>query len=108
MTFSTYVLIIILGMALVTFIPRVFPLLFFSKYKMNKELERFIRYVPISILTALVIKEIFFIDGNLSFNLSNPNIVPAIVTLLVALKSKSIGLTIGAGLLVYILILLIF
>lgn len=104
MEFKSYIFLVIIGMFLVTFIPRIFPLIFFSKNKMNRELERFITYFPISILTCLVIKEIFFLDGRLSINLTNPNIIPALFSLIVAIKSRSIALTIASGIIAYSLI----
>lgn len=100
---NTYIYLVIIGMAIVTFIPRVAPLLFFSKYDMSKKLKKFISYFPVSILASLVVAELFFIDGKMVLNLTNPNLVPGLLTLLVSIKFKSLSVSIVVGIILYIL-----
>lgn len=49
---------ITIGMMLVTYIPRVFPLLFLSDKKMNAKLERFLKLIPYTSLSILIIRGI--------------------------------------------------
>lgn len=95
-----YIYLTIFGMAIVSYIPRVLPLAFFSKFRMSRELERFISYFPVSILTALVIKELLYIDGIFTINIGN--LIPAIITLIVSVRYRSIGLSIAVGVISYI------
>lgn len=105
MSKDIYIYLTILGMAIVSYVPRVLPLVFFSRYKMSRELERFISYFPVSILTALVIKEIFFVDN--LFTIDFRKIIPAIITYLISKRYKSIGLSIITGVLSYIIVKMI-
>lgn len=100
---NTQIYMVIFGMALVTYLPRVAPVLFFSKNEMGKELNRFISYFPVAILTALVVKELFFVDGLLNLSLSNVKLIPAIITLVISIKFKSIGATMVLGVLSYVI-----
>lgn len=97
---NLYIYLTILGMAVVTYIPRILPLAFFARYKMDRELERFISYFPVSILTALVIKELFYGTGNFIFNIRN--FIPALITLFISIRYRSIGLSIAVGVISYI------
>ncbi len=47
-------IILIGGMALVTYIPRMFPLVILPGKKLPVFLERFLSYVPVAVLTALI------------------------------------------------------
>ena len=53
-------LFIILGMCLVSYLPRVVPALFISKVKLNPWLERFLILIPYTAMTALVFPGIFY------------------------------------------------
>lgn len=101
---NSEIYLLIFGMFIVTYIPRLLPILVFSKYKMSKELNRFITYFPVAILTSLVIKELLFIDESLVLNFSNIKLIPAAITLFVSVKFKSIGLSIVVGVLAYSLL----
>lgn len=60
-------LLIILGMSIVSYLPRVVPAVFISKVKLNPWLERFLNMIPFTAMTALVFPGIFYsIPGNLS------------------------------------------
>jgi|SRR5699024_212227 len=49
---------IIIGMALVTYIPRLLPLYFLADKKLNPKLERFLQYIPYTSLSILIIRGI--------------------------------------------------
>ena len=51
----TYHLIVIVLSALAAFIPRYFPMRFFT----NRKIPEWMKYVPVSLFTALVVKGIF-------------------------------------------------
>ncbi|NMA49420.1 MAG: AzlD domain-containing protein, partial [Tissierellia bacterium] len=53
---------ITLGMALVTYIPRVFPLLFLTNKKINPQLQRFLKLIPYTSLSILIIRGILTLD----------------------------------------------
>lgn len=83
--------ILIIAMAIVTFLPRFIPLVFFSKREISPAFSRWMTYIPVSIFAALVASDIFF--WNESFNLNpllNIKLIPSIVVLFVAYKTKSL------------------
>lgn len=49
---------LIIGMTLVTYIPRLIPLVVLSNKKMNKNIEEFLRYIPYTSLSILIIRGI--------------------------------------------------
>lgn len=55
--------LLILGMCLVTYIPRVVPSLIVDKFKFGKKFSKFINLIPYTAMTALIVPAIFSIDS---------------------------------------------
>lgn len=84
-------LFLITGMAIVTFIPRFFPLLLLSKKEISPSLSRWMSFIPVSIFAALVASDIFFWEGTFKVNPSiNIKLLPSFLVIIVALKTKSL------------------
>lgn len=84
-------LILIIGMAVVTFIPRFFPLLLLSKKEISPSFSRWMSFIPVSIFAALVASDIFFWEGSFSLQpVKNIKLLPSILVLIVAYKTKSL------------------
>lgn len=98
---------VIIGMFIVTFVPRFIPLAIFSKIKMNKNLEKIIKYIPIAVFSSILSKDIFFLDNKLAISPNNYKILPAIVVFIVSIKYKSIGLSILVGVISLIILKLV-
>ncbi|MEK5478716.1 AzlD domain-containing protein [Paenibacillus sp. FSL R5-0407] len=90
------VFLIIIGSALVTFLPRVLPLMVLSRMELPEWGIRWLNYVPISVMAALVGQELLLQDGQFSL-LNNIELLAAIPTVLVAMKTKSLLGTVLAG-----------
>jgi len=88
------VTVVIVGMAIVTFLPRLIPML----KPINPNLK-FMRYIPISIFSAIVFSEIVT---------SNLKVLAGILTFLVAWGSRSMLLTIAFGVIVFYLLTVLF
>ena len=99
MNSTMYILLVCLGMGLVTYIPRVLPLLVFADRDMPKGLQEALKFVPVAMLSALVAKDVFFKDDVLFMSLTNPKILALLVVIVVAAKFKSImhSLVFGVG-----------
>ena len=91
------VFLIILGSALVTFLPRVVPLMVLSRMELPEWGIRWLNYVPISVMAALVGQELFVHDGQLASLWTNVELLAAIPTVLVAIKTRSLLGTVVAG-----------
>ncbi|API88747.1 branched-chain amino acid transporter [Marinilactibacillus sp. 15R] len=91
---------LIAGMAVVTYIPRLLPMLLLSKKEISPSFSRWMTYIPVSIFAALVASDIFFWNGSFNVNPGiNIKLVPSILVFLVAYKTKSLlwSITIGLG-----------
>lgn len=91
-------LVLIMGMALVTFIPRFIPLLLFSKLEVSPAIRRWLTFVPVSVFAALIASDIFFWQGEFSLNpVLNLSLFPSALVLLTALKTRSLlwSMTVG-------------
>lgn len=84
---------LILGMGLVTFIPRVFPLLALTGKKTNKKFQEFLTFIPYTSLTILIVKGIITSTGEMRV----PTIVGIGVAGLIAYFQGSLVLSIFAG-----------
>lgn len=90
------VFLIIIGSALVTFLPRVLPLMVLSRMELPEWGIRWLNYVPISVMAALVGQELLLQDGQFSL-MNNIELLAAIPTVLIAMKTKSLLGTVVAG-----------
>ncbi|MBO7310019.1 MAG: AzlD domain-containing protein [Clostridia bacterium] len=56
--------LLILGMCLVTYIPRVLPAFFADKMNFGKRFEKFIGLIPYTAMTALIVPGILSVDAD--------------------------------------------
>lgn len=90
----------IIGMGLATYLPRWLPLVALSGREIPDIFRRWLELIPVSILSALVAKAVF-IDSTGSLQVFQKNFFAAVPTLAVALGTRSLGLTVIAGMLAY-------
>ncbi|MEG7283748.1 AzlD domain-containing protein [Bacillus sp. 0909A] len=96
MNINAYILMVIIGCALVTMIPRVIPFLVVRNISLPEPVLKWLSYVPVCILTALVVKDCM-IQSNDSLTLNWQVTVVLVPTLLIALKTKSLSMTVISG-----------
>jgi len=89
---------LIAGMALLTFIPRYIPFVFAGKVTLPAWLSQALSFVPIAVLTTIIIQSTLIRDGALSLTLQNHHLIAASVALIVALITRHMFLTIILGL----------
>ncbi len=97
MSARPWVILVILGTALVTVIPRVLPLALLSRFTLPKWLVRWLSYVPIAVLAALLAQSVLLSDGGVNISLDNLSLLAVIPTLLVAVRSRSLIWTVLIG-----------
>lgn len=88
---------IILGMALVTYLTRFGTLVLFRFTGVPTWLNRWLKYVPAAILTALIVPSLLLPKGYLDISLNNHYLIAGIVATFVAYKSRNIIATLGLG-----------
>lgn len=94
---NLYVWSVILGGCIVTVLPRVLPITVLSKVKLNKTIEDFLTYIPISILAALIAAELLTTNNKISIMGNSLELLAAIPTVLVAVKKNELLLTVIVG-----------
>lgn len=95
-------LLLILGMALVTYLPRVLPLVMLSSRDLNPLLIRWLEMVPPAVLAALLAQELFLKKAPgggkaLFLSLDNIYLLAFAPTLLVGWFSRSFFGTVAVG-----------
>jgi len=70
-----------------------------QRLALGPRLQALLRYVPPAVLAALIAPEIFVRDGLVDLSLLSARPLAALVAALVALYTRSVSLTIAAGLL---------
>ncbi|MCG7379184.1 AzlD domain-containing protein [Paenibacillus sp. ACRSA] len=88
---------IIMGSALLTFIPRVLPLMLFSKIQIPMWLLRWLEYVPVAVMASLIGQELFMSGNKLVPITQNPALWAALPTLIVAIWTRSLLGTVLVG-----------
>ena len=95
---SKYVFMI-LGMTLVTYIPRMLPVTLLSKVKIPDILVRILKFVGPAILASLLAPALFITEGAVDISLSNHYLLAAIPTFFTAYFTRSIFATVFLGML---------
>lgn len=91
------VLLIIAGMAVVTYLPRVLPIWALSSRELPPVAVRWLGYVPTAILSALLAPALLVQDGAVALNTGNLSLLAAVPTFLVAWRTSSFFGTVAVG-----------
>ncbi|MED4850763.1 AzlD domain-containing protein [Caldifermentibacillus hisashii] len=89
------VLFIIIGGAIMTFLPRAFPLVVLSKIEIPDWGMRWLKYIPVAILSALLAQELLPLEEQQHWKISH--VIAAVVCLIAGLLTRSLLLTVGVG-----------
>lgn len=79
-----------------TWLPRIIPFIFVKKVQLPDVVLRWLTYIPICILSALVFESLF-VDGDRVVVPDWQSITAFVPTLLVALFTKSLSITVLVG-----------
>jgi branched-subunit amino acid transport protein len=96
--------LIILGMGLVTYIPRWFPLFILSRRSLPQWLVQWLDLIPSAILGALLLPELITTGQPRHIDWLRPECIAAIPTFVIAILSRSLGWTVIAGMVTYALV----
>ncbi|MBM4315574.1 MAG: AzlD domain-containing protein [Deltaproteobacteria bacterium] len=99
---------IIIGMGIVTYIPRWLPLFFLTRHRLSPSLIDWLGFIPAAILSALILPSL--VTGGEPRHLVwvKPDLWVAAPTLVFALKTKSLAGTVVIGMVLYWLALNVF
>jgi branched-subunit amino acid transport protein len=87
----------LIGMMLVTAPPRVIPLVMLSQKKLPLVVERWLAYVPVAVLSAMLFPSVLMSEGKLALHIDNLYLWASLPTILIAWKTRSLFPPVVAG-----------
>ncbi len=89
---------------LITYGIRLSMILLLDKLAIPERVMQALRFVPPAVFSAIILPDIFWVDGAFTISPINPRLLAALAAALVAWKSRSVILTliVGMGLLLLI------
>jgi branched-subunit amino acid transport protein len=94
-------LVVIVGMGVVTYVPRWFPLVFLTRRRLPLWLVEWLDFIPASILSALVVPYLITTGEPRHLDLLRPELFVAIPTFAFAVKTKSLAGTVVVGMFLF-------
>ena len=89
--------IVITVSGLLTFAIRLSFILLLDKIKISILIEQALRFVPLTVLAAIIAPALFLPRGTLDLSLSNTRLIAGIIAILIAWRTKNVFLTIIIG-----------
>ena len=86
---QTKVTLTIVGMAVVTFLPRLLPIWLLSSRRLPPAVAAWLKHVPTAVLAAMLLPALIAPDGDLAISPSNLYLWASIPTWLVARRTRS-------------------
>jgi len=90
-------LLIIAGASLVTVLPRVLPLVVLSRVQLPNWAMRWLSYVPVAVMAALIGQDVLAPEGQLVPLHRNAELIAALPTFAAALLTRSLLVTVLTG-----------
>ena len=97
-----------IGLGILTFLLRFSFIALLERWQAPLIVQRALRFVPIAVLTAIIIPGLVLHNDILNLRPDNPRLLAGLVAILVAWKTKNVLITIVAGMAVFWLLQLLF
>ncbi|MBF8808047.1 MAG: AzlD domain-containing protein [Enterococcus lacertideformus] len=94
---KTYLLLLVLSLFAVAYVPRLFPMLYFTHRKVPAWFSEWMKYVPVALFAALAFKDVFITHDHLALAW-NTKILAMVFVAGVAYKTRSMALSVLTGL----------
>lgn len=95
---SSSELILIVGMAIVTFGIRFALFAFAERLTLPKVVEQSLKFIPPAVLTAITVPAVLMPEGQIDFSFQNPYLIAGILATAAGILSKNLLVTILVGL----------
>lgn len=99
---SRFEILLTLGMVAVTFPMRYLPMLLVGRVELSDGVRRSLEYVPVAVLTAIIVPMVLKPSGTLQLSLDNSYLFASIVAGVLAWKYQNLLATIGGGLVTFV------
>lgn len=87
------IILLIVGMGIVTFLPRLIPLMFISKMELSYNRRKFLEFIPYTSLTILIVRGVITSSEEMII----PTIIGLSVSGLTAYFKSNLVLSVGSG-----------
>lgn len=94
---QTQITFVIVGMAVVTCLPRVLPLALLASRRLPEPLTRWLSYVPAAVLASLLGPALFAPEGRIEVGLGNLFLWAAPITAFIAWKTRGLFAPVAVG-----------
>ncbi|MGM0167558.1 hypothetical protein IGI39_002542 [Enterococcus sp. AZ135] len=94
---DTSLLLLIFCLFGASYLPRLFPMLYFSQRQVPQWFSDWMKYVPISLFAALVFKDVFISENHFDL-IGNVRIIAMFLVAGVAYKTRSMAISVITGL----------
>ncbi|MBL6966665.1 MAG: AzlD domain-containing protein [Anaerolineales bacterium] len=98
--------VIMLAVGMLTFATRLSFIVLLERWQTPPLLKRALRFVPVSVLTAIITPELVMPSGAFDLSLGNARLLAGLVAIVVAWKTRNIVWTIVAGMGTLLLLLM--
>jgi len=95
---------LLLGMGIVTYLPRVLPLVLLAERNLPQGFRDWLSLIPVAILAALLAPGLLIDSSTQTLSFGKPELIAAIPTLFLALRTRSLGTPVIFGMGFYWLI----
>ena len=92
---TSYFILLCVAMVTATFIVRLSVIGLAGRFEMPERFKKTLRFVPVSVLPAIIAVEILGTAPHLAFSLNNPKVIAAIICTLVSLRFDLIWVVIS-------------
>jgi len=94
---KTDYLLLVLGMGIVTYLPRWVPLIFLSRRRLPEWLRQWLGFIPAAVLSALILPALVTAGEPRHLTVFQPALLVSIPTLIFAWKTRSLAGTVIIG-----------
>lgn len=93
---------VLVGMTLVTYIPRMLPAMGLYRVNLPGWCLKFLDYIPVAVLSALLFPSIMMPNGRLNISITNPYLIASIPTVISAYFSRNLFIPVIVGIISYV------
>ncbi len=96
--------LVMIAIGVLTFATRISFIVILDRWQTPDIIRRALRFVPVSVLTAIFVPEVLIPGGTVDISLNNARLFAGLIAMLVAWKTRNIVWTIVAGMGVLLLL----
>jgi branched-subunit amino acid transport protein len=93
--------VVMVGLGLLTYLTRLSFIALHNRWKPPELFRRALHFVPVAVLTAIIVPELIMHSGRLELSPLNPRLIAGLVAIFVAWRWKNTVLTILTGMVAF-------